>query len=165
MHREKLWLICILSHLFRPWGPVRIYNLLVVLTAFALGMTLSSGVQSATTLNQKSPLGMNLNGVSYYQSEMPFLNLFHTATQWTTHTNSTWDTGEEQYLNLDSDGYPITLTAKGEPSGQQFTSVGVLVARSLPSTPNGYYPGGQYVVLYDGQGTLTYGFDASLVSS
>jgi hypothetical protein len=34
----------------------------------------------------------------------------------------------------------------------------------MQSTPNGVYPGGQYVVLYDGQGTLSYGFDATLIS-
>jgi hypothetical protein len=152
----------IISHFSEPWH--RTYKIFA-LVVFALGVSLSSGAKSATPLNATSSLGMNLNGVSYYQSELPFLNLFHTAGAWITHTNSTWDTGEEQYLNLDSDGYPVTLAGKNELSAQQFTSVGVLLARSLPSTGNGYYPGGQYVVLYDGQGTLTYGFDASLVSS
>jgi hypothetical protein len=33
----------------------------------------------------------------------------------------------------------------------------------MPSTANGMYPAGQYIVLYDGQGTLSYGFDAALV--
>jgi hypothetical protein len=108
---------------------------------------------------------MNLNGVTYYASEMPFLNNFKTAGAWMTHGPTSWDTGEEQYLNLDSDGWPISLTAKGAPGAQQFTSVGVLLMRNLPNTPNGYYPAGQYVVIYDGQGTLGYGFDAALVSS
>ena len=40
-----------------------------------------------------------------------------------------------------------------------------MLLNNLPSTANGYYPGGQYVVLYDGQGTLSYSFDAKLVSS
>jgi hypothetical protein len=57
------------------------------------------------------------------------------------------------------------LTAMNDPAPQQFTSVGVLLLRELPDTANGYYPAGKYVVLYDGRGTLTYGFDASLVSS
>jgi hypothetical protein len=153
-----------MSHFSRQWEFGRIYKLFA-LSAFALGISLSSGAQSATTMNANSPLGMNLNGIAYYQSELPFLNLFHTAGAWMTHNNSTWDTGEEQYLNLDSDGYPVSLTGKNEPSTQQFTSAGVLLVRSLPTTANGYYPAGQYVVLYDGQGTLAYAFDASLVSS
>ena len=164
MHCEQLSFNCITSYLFWRRRFARSRGLFA-LTALVLGISLSSGAQAATTANAKSPLGMNLNGVTYYQSEMPFLNLFHTAGAWTTHSNSAWDTSEEQYLNLDADGYPITLTAKDESSAQQFTSVGVLLARSLPSTSNGYYPAGQYVVLYDGQGKLAYGFDASLVSS
>jgi hypothetical protein len=110
-------------------------------------------------------LGTNLVGVNYYSSQLPFINNFLTASQWLTHTNTAWDTSEEKYLNLDANGWPITLTSVNEPTAQTYTSVGVLFFRGFPSTPNGYYPGGQYVVLYDGQGTLTYGFDASLVSS
>ena len=76
-----------------------------------------------------------------------------------------WDTSEEQYLNLDSSGYPITLTTVNDPNPKQFTSLAVVLLYNLPNTSNGYYPAGQYVVLYDGQGTMTYGFDAILVSS
>lgn len=49
-----------------------------------------------------------------------------------------------------------------------FNSIGVLLERSLPKSNAGTglpYRAGQYVVLYDGQGTLSYGFDAKLVSS
>lgn len=130
-----------------------------------IGLTVNS--RAATSSNSQSPLGMNLNPVNYYTPEMPFLNILKTSSTWVTHSSVTWDTGEEQYLQLDSDGYPTTLLANSsDPNSPQiFTSVGVLVERNLPSTPNGTYPAGTYVVLYDGQGTLTYGFDASLVSS
>lgn len=47
-----------------------------------------------------------------------------------------------------------------EPNTQQFNSVGVLLLRNLTNTPNGNYPAGQYIVLYDGQGTIAYSFDA-----
>jgi hypothetical protein len=165
MHCKRLSFDCITSHWPRPWESALPYKTIALAAAVALGVALSDGALSATTLNAKSPLGMNLAGVTYYSSEQPFLNIFKTAGGWTTHGSSSWDTSEEQYLNLDSDGWPMTLTSKNEPSAQQFTSVGVVLARNLPSTANGYYPAGQYVVLYDGQGTLTYGFDASLVSS
>ena len=118
---------------------------------------------AATSQNNQSPLGINLAAVSYYSSEMPFINIFVTAGQWITHSNSAWDTGEEQYLNLDANGWPKSLTTVNDPSAQKFNSIGVLLNR-FQATPNGYYPGGQYVVLYDGQGTLSYGFDAQLVS-
>lgn len=109
-------------------------------------------------------MGINLTGLSYFSSEQPLLNVFASNSNWFTHSNSTWDTGEAKYLNLDSNGWPITLNSVNEPSSQQFNSVGVLLQREFPSTPNGYYPGGKYIVLYEGQGTITYGGDAVMVS-
>ena len=143
------------------WSAIfraRLFALACVLSAAGLGVA-----GGATSQNYQSSLGINVAGVSYYSSEMPFINIFVTAGQWVTHSNSAWDTGEEQYLNLDANGWPKTLTTINEPGAQKFTSIGVVLNR-FNATPNGYYPGGQYVVLYDGQGTLSYGFDAQLVS-
>ncbi len=128
-------------------------------------LTMSTGARAATPANARSPVGMNLQGVSYYSSEQPFLNIFKTAGGWWTHTSSQWDTGEERYLDLDADGYPISLRAINDPKPQQFTSLGVLLLRDLPETPSGRYPAGKYLVLYDGQGTIAYSFDASLIRS
>lgn len=129
------------------------------MVALILGMLcVPSGAQAATDANAQSPLGINLAGVNYYTPEQPFLNIIRTAERWITHSPSAFDSSEEPYLNLDSNGWPVTLTAINNPSAQQFDSVGVLVLRLSG------YPTGQYVVLYDGQGTLSYGFDASLVS-
>lgn len=137
-----------------------------ILTVFLqLAMT-SSHVQAATSSNAQSPLGMNLAIVAYWSTEIPFLDVMHTPKQWITHAKSDdpWDTSEEQYLDLDSNGWPRTLTAVNDPKPQQFAAVGVVLLFHLIDTPNGYYPSGRYEVLYDGQGTLSYGFDASLVS-
>jgi hypothetical protein len=132
---------------------------------------------SATADNAKSPLGINLTEMSYFNPEQPFLNIFKTVgvrrsvpTGWWTHTAVDFKTGEEAYLQLDANGYPTTLTAgPGDPhSPQLFTSVGVILERGLPKANGGTglpYRAGRYVVLYDGQGTLEYGFDAKLVSS
>jgi hypothetical protein len=129
--------------------------------------------RAATAANHQSPLGMNLNVVNYYNAEQPFLNLFKTSgvslatpKGWVTHSPATWDTGEEGYLQLDANGYPTTLASTHQP--QQFNSVGVLLARSLPKSNGGTgppYRAGRYVVLYEGKGTLSYAFDAALVSS
>jgi len=118
---------------------------------------------AATNQNARSAIGINLQGLSYYSSELPLINIFPSGSGWITHADTTWDTGEEKYLNLDSDGWPKTLIAIGGSGTQAFTTVGTLLMR-LNSTANGYYPAGRYVVLYDGQGTLSYGFDANLVS-
>jgi hypothetical protein len=134
-------------------------------------------VRAATPANEQSPLGMNLLQMSYFNAEQPFLNIFKTTgvsraepKWWITHSNSTWDTGEQAYLQLDADGYPTTLNASAaDPhSPQLFTSVGVLLLRDLPNANAGTglpYRAGEYVVLYDGQGTLSYGLDAKLLSA
>ncbi len=119
----------------------------------------------STTSNSNSPLGINLAPVNYYTAEQPFLNILHSGSTWSTHDANGSETNEEKYLNLDSDGYPITLTAVNDPNPQKFKVVASLMNRNFPATANGTYPSGQYVVLYDGEGTLAYRFDASLVSS
>ncbi len=131
---------------------------------------------AATPSNARSPLGINLMQMNYYNPEQPFLNIFKTTGPthanpkgWFTHAGGTFDTGEEEYLQLDANGYPKTLAASSaNPHSQQFTSVGVLMVRELPHANSGTglpYRAGKYVVLYDGQGTLEYGYDAKLVSS
>jgi hypothetical protein len=154
----------------------RIPSLIAIVASVAATLT-GAGSLAATSANYQSALGMNLMPVAYYSTEQPFLNIFKTAgpslsnpAGWVTHSSKTWDTQEEQYLQLDANGYPTTLTAKSSDphSPQQFDSVGVLLLRGLPRANAGtgmIYPAGQYVVLYDGQGTLSYGFDAVLVSS
>jgi hypothetical protein len=129
--------------------------------------------RAATAANYQSPLGLNLNLVNYYNPEQPFLNIFKTSgvslstpKGWFTHSASTWDTGEESYLQLDANGYPTTLVSSHQP--QKFTTVGVLLARSLPKSNGGKgppYRAGRYIVLYEGKGELNYTGDASLVSS
>jgi hypothetical protein len=125
---------------------------------------LSYGAHAATTFNSQSAIGVNLGAVNYYSTELPFINAFLESERWITHSSAIWDTNEQQYINLDANGWPISLTSVKGASHQEFNSVGVLFLTGLPNTPNGAYPAGQYAVLYDGQGTLTYGLDATLVS-
>jgi hypothetical protein len=103
--------------------------------------------------------------VTYYTPEQPFLDIFKTAYMgnvgWLTQTAGTWDTNEENLLQLDANGWVKSLSAIGNVT-HTFDRVGVLILRELPSP---YYPTGQYVVLYDGQGRLAYSYDALLVSS
>jgi hypothetical protein len=147
------------------------------LASLMLVLGLSGNTIAATPANAKSPLGINLMQMNYYSPEQPFLNIFKTTgvtrstpTGWSTHSGGTFDTHEQAYLQLDANGYPTTLTASSaDPhSPQQFTSVGVLIERELPKANGGTglpYRAGKYIVLYDGQGTLEYTFDAKLVSS
>jgi hypothetical protein len=147
------------------------------LVSLILVLGLPSQAPAATASNAKSPLGINLIEMNYFNPEQPFLNIFKTSgvtrstpTGWWTHGMTEWDTREAAYLQLDANGYPTTLKASSaDPhSPQLYTSVGVLLERELPNANRGTglpYRVGRYVVLYDGQGTLEYGFDAALVSS
>src|SRR5450631_2826835 len=154
-------------------GLTGVVGLVILVPALCL----SGNTMAATPANTKSPLGINLMEMSYFNPEQPFLNIFKTSgvtrstpTGWSTHESGTFDTHEQAYLQLDANGYPTTLTASSaDPhSPQLFTSVGVLLERELPQANGGTglpYRAGRYVVLYDGQGTLEYTFDAKLVSS
>jgi hypothetical protein len=57
----------------------------------------------------------------------------------------------------------MTLKSVNEPTAQRFNSLGVVFLLGMPNTVNGMYQAGQYIVLYDGEGTLSYGLDAALV--
>jgi hypothetical protein len=132
----------------------------------------------ATASNARSPLGMNLQAVNYFTNEQPFLNIFKTTwisksnpQGWQTHRNSSagFDSGEGRYVQTDENGYPTTLTpGSGASNSAPFSSVGVIFLFNLGKSDAGTgpnYPAGLYVVRYDGQGTLSYGNDARLVSS
>jgi hypothetical protein len=122
------------------------------------------GAVAATSFNAQSAMGLNLATVNYYSSEQPFINSFVTSERWITHSDSNWDTNEKKYLNLDRDGWPMTLKSVNEPTTQQFNSLGVLFLLGMPDTANGNYPAGQYIVMYYGKGKLSYEIDAVLVS-
>jgi len=138
----------------------------VALVSISLGpliLPLSNGPRAATVFNAQSPMGVNLGAVNYYATEQPFINAFASSERWITHSNAAWDTNEERYIDLDANGWPITLRSINEPTTQRFKSIGALFLVGMPRTANGIYPSGTYIVLYDGQGTLSYGADAVLV--
>src|SRR5690242_9391552 len=95
--------------------PMKILSLVA---AFALATAFSYPTLAATSANANSPLGINLNNLSYYDPEQPFLNIFKTTginqgtpRAWSTRSRTMSETQEEAYLQLDSSGYPTTLAA------------------------------------------------------
>jgi hypothetical protein len=129
---------------------LRIRRIGVLLAAFAAILCLSWLPAGSQSNNQTSPLGMNLAGVNYWTSEQPFLNIFKTGNGWI--TDNRGDTSEESLLQLDSNGWVTSFSGV-----HSYTNVQQLFLRDLPAP---YYPAGQYIVLYDGQGTIKYSFDA-----
>jgi hypothetical protein len=137
------------------------------LLIFALTMMIAVDAKAAT------PLGINLAAVAYYSPEEPFLNIVKSGGSssgvsntigWYTTTETTWDTQEEGYLQLDSDGYPTSLTASPAPrGGQQFSFVKAVLNYNLPKLAPGQtavYPPGTYRLKFAGQGTVKVGGDA-----
>ena len=116
--------------------------------------------------NRSVPVGTSLHplagvGVS---PELPFLNGFKTAPEWLTqdfgvNTNeqgdfiNVWNTGENNLLDVDANGWVKTIPDPEE--NPEYSSVGALLYRNL-----NYYPDGKYVVLYEGEGSIEYNFDA-----
>lgn len=106
-------------------------------------------------------LGINLAGLSYWSTQHLFKDYFKQSSQWIPqyypgYFNSsiayTWNTS--QYFPTQANGYPSSLAAN--------QSVAKLLLRDL----NLKYPSinttNEYVLLYDGDGVMTLGFDAAV---
>jgi hypothetical protein len=116
--------------------------------------------------NSASPLGVNLEGITYYSGGSPFLNNFKNAAPWRTVCNRTDpgcptnpSTKEEHLLQLDANGWVKSL-----PSPQD-APLYTKVSTYLFFGAKDRYPSGQYIVSYKGEGKLTYGGDAKLIQS
>lgn len=110
-------------------------------------------------------IGLNLSGISYSSSQLPFLNIFKMGVGWGTLNNGT-GTGESVLLYtsfLDSNGYPTTLTGGVT---HTFNQVNTLLLRDLSSIDGGggTYPAGTYIFLYDGTGTFSFSDDFTKVT-
>jgi hypothetical protein len=120
-------------------------------------ITLSQNPQ----MNVNSPLGINLSGITYWSSQLPLIDYFKSSSNWITQCTETdpgckgeWDTEEKDLLNLDENGWVKSLPAPEEPP--KYTRISTLLLRDLPNR----YPSGQYIVLYEGEGEITYGLSA-----
>jgi hypothetical protein len=106
-------------------------------------------------------VGTNLSGIADWSTQQPFLDAFKSSRQWMPQCvagepgcSGGWATNEYDQLDLDEHGWVKSLPALEDPV--EYTRVGTLMFREI----GGRYPGGQYVVLYDGEGTIEYAYDA-----
>jgi peptidoglycan hydrolase-like protein with peptidoglycan-binding domain len=95
-------------------------------------------------------LGNNLNDVNYYTPEQPFLNILKTGGGWgaTDATGNRWDESQDVF-QLDANGYPTSMQGTGPAAGITFPEIDTSALTLNVS------PGGTYVLLYDGTGTIT----------
>ncbi len=114
--------------------------------------------------NIQSAVGTNLNAINDWSSELSFIDAFKTSRPWLTQcqkgeqadcsSDKAWNTQEADELDLDEHGWVRSLPNPTDKATYWF--VGTLLFTSL----NGHYPAGQYIVLYDGEGTIEYDFSA-----
>lgn len=109
-------------------------------------------------------IGTNLAGPADWGSEWPFVNIMKYGRTWTTHNNAwvggganEWDTQVLDQIPLDEDGYPLSMPV--EIPGMEAPQIVLGVWANTEALPVG-----EYVVLYDGVGTLSFWGDAIIVS-
>lgn len=91
-------------------------------------------------------VGTNLDGISYWNTGLPTLDLMKSAGRWLPQREGEYDTGEP--LALDAQGW---VERVAPPTGtQRYDSVLVTVLHDNPAAP----PAMRYVVLYDGRGSI-----------
>ncbi|MGB0929148.1 MAG: PKD domain-containing protein, partial [Chitinophagales bacterium] len=97
-------------------------------------------------------MGMNLDGPVYWSTQRPFKNLFWEGSDFFTYTmgpgggSTIWNSEQIHEMEIDSAGYPIELP--------QITDAGPQAFRKSLGADTGHLKTGDYVLLYDGQGTL-----------
>jgi hypothetical protein len=120
--------------------------------------------------NIKPALGSNLAGISDWTSQMPFTDLFKMSRGWITQCNywtnnpdpgctggGAWDTNETALLDLDAQGWVKSLP------NPQDSPIYTRVSSYWAMYPE--FKGGRYIVLYEGEGTLTYSFKAQKIDA
>jgi len=91
-------------------------------------------------------MGTNLDGLAYWSSAMPTLDLMKSAGGWLPQAQGVYDTGEA--VPVDGDGWPLDFGASGV---HRYRWLVVNVLHDNPAA----LPGAGYVILYDGGAPLT----------
>jgi len=100
-------------------------------------------------------LGTNLAGVADYAREWPFVDAFKTARPWIAQqAGSPW--GQGPPLSLDSHGWITSLQPNQYAETIMFDNADGAAAD---------YPAGQYTLLYDGSGTLSFDLQSATIVS
>lgn len=132
------------------------------LLSFSLSILVAVVFASASSAqSQAFELGTNLDGVTDFSTQVPFLNLFRMSREWYTQNAATFDTGEAARLNLDADGWPRSLTPVGAGAASYTQACSLIFSMGAvaggPENGKFPYPAGAYVVRYEGDGELIYG--------
>jgi hypothetical protein len=111
------------------------------------GRSVAAETKAATPA--RSWLGMNLSGPADWNTEYPFVDVFRLSRQWISQRQGQgWGRGPA--LELDAHGWVKRL----DPDCWAET----------PILTGGHAPAGEYVCLYDGEGTVNFNLNAKVVS-
>nr|KAG5708911.1 hypothetical protein BaRGS_009320 [Batillaria attramentaria] len=97
--------------------------------------------------NKDVAIGINVAGLAEYSAEVKWVDIAHESKEWFTQRPgvSEWDTHEHDKVSWRDDGYPASL-----PAGLY---VGKTVYRGFGEDEED----GNYTILYDGEGAITFG--------
>ena len=130
--------------------------ILISMTVFVFTITtnpgLASYVNTSAYPNSNSTLGINLSGVVDWTSQWPFVDAFKISRPWIAQRrNSSW--GQGGTLKLTTDGWIASLDQ------DQFAETVMF------DNNEGHYPGGQYVLFYDGEGNINFSMGSAKIVS
>jgi hypothetical protein len=98
----------------------------------------------------RSPIGTNLESLSYWSPQVPFVDVMKSSSEWLSGDAKDWGGGPP--LDLDANGWVRSLRP------------GQVVRKLMLREFGNRYPGGRYLVRYKGEGKLHFGFAAKVVS-
>lgn len=141
-------------------GRVRLVATATATGAAAPDVDRTWDVVVAASDTTNSGLGINLESVVDFAVAYPFADFFKQSRPWITSSQTVFDTGQAEQLDLDADGWVQSLPACTPGNPAQFC-----FARTVFNSAGSPWPGGAYVVCYEGAGNVTYSGGASLQSS
>ncbi len=114
----------------------------------SLGLTTTGKVTVNVNPLPTMAMGTNLASISDWSTQIPLMDVFKLSRSWL------WnDTYKTITTDLDSNGWLMSVPSNASSTAKPMTII-------FPDMPN-RYPGGQYIVLYDGEGTLNYTLGAT----
>ena len=141
-------------------------------TTTTIGTVVAPTTGTGTGTSKRSGAGLNLGPIDIYSTGVFTVDLMKRGSAWLTQCQSwtsttcnafatgqsAWDTLEESKLDLDAQGWVKSLPASNDSTVKyRMVTTAVLSGGTLPD--------GQYIVKYDGQGTLAYSGGAVKVAS
>ncbi|KAK7495076.1 hypothetical protein BaRGS_00013716, partial [Batillaria attramentaria] len=103
--------------------------------------------------NNDVTVGINIGGITYYSSEMKWVDVAKQSQEWITERkgNNAWDTHEHDSVQWRDDGYPARLDPDMRLVKLMYRGFGSHEER------------GNYTILYDGEGTIEFGLTSQHV--